>query len=97
MQVKIPHKFTKAQALAQVKTALDKMRPQLAGKATIDEERWEGDVLHFAVDGQGQHISGTLTVEDTCFELYAKLPLMMKMFEGRIEKMIADQAAQMLK
>ncbi len=96
MQVQIPHKFTKTEAITRVKQAIEEGRSQIAGKATIDEERWEGDTLHFAFTGQGQSISGTLTVEDHQFDLYAKLPLMLKFFEGKIEKAIKEQATQML-
>ena len=96
MQVTIPHTFTKQQALLRVKEALDRARPQLSEQATITEERWEGDTLHFAFSGQGQSISGTFAVKDTEFELYAKLPLMMKLFEKKIEAAIKEQAQKML-
>lgn len=97
MKLKIPHKFTKEQAIARVKTALNEAKPKLEeAKVTIEEERWEGDTLHFAFTAQGQAISGQVTVEDAQFDVYARLPLMMKLFEGRIEKAIAEQAKSML-
>lgn len=96
MQVKIPHKFSRAQAVERVKKALDDARPKMAGQAELHEERWEDNVLHFDVTAQGQRISGTLTVEDDAFDLYAKLPLMLRMFEGRIEQMIKEQTGKML-
>lgn len=97
MNVKFPHKFSKLEAIERVKHILAEAKPKLGDKATIDEERWEGDTLHFAFNAQGQHISGTLDVRDTEYEINAKLPLMMRLFEGRLEKMIMDQASQMLK
>jgi len=97
MQVQIPHKFTKQEALLQVKRALDEGRAKAAGQATIHEERWDDNVLHFDVSAQGQRIAGTVTVNDHNFDIYAKLPLMLRMFEGRIEAAIKEQAAQMLK
>jgi hypothetical protein len=96
MQVTIPHKFTKDEAMSRVKLALTDAKKKLEGQGSIDEERWEGDTLHFAVSGQGQNISGTLTVTDKEFDLYAKLPLMLKLFEGRIEAAIKEQAGKML-
>ena len=97
MQVEIPHKFSKAEALQRVKLALNEARAKMGDQATIHEERWEDNVLHFDVEGQGQRITGTFTVNDNTFDLYAKLPLMLRMFEGRIEKAIKEQAAQMMK
>lgn len=96
MQVKIPHNFSRAQATLRVKRALEEARPKMAGQAELHEERWEENVLHFDVTAQGQRISGTLTVEDSTFDLYAKLPLMLRMFEGQIEQMIQEQAQKML-
>jgi hypothetical protein len=96
MQVTIPHKFTQADAVARVKAALDDARPKLAGQATLNEERWDGDVLHFDIDTHGQHIVGTLTVEEHDFNLQATLPLMLRMFEGKIEKAIIEQTQRVL-
>lgn len=97
MQVQLPHKLTQAQAVVQIKKMIDDGRAKAAGQATIHEERWDDNVLTFDVTAQGQRISGTVTVNDTNFDIYAKLPIMLRMFEGRIEAAIKEQAAQMLK
>jgi hypothetical protein len=96
MNVKFPHRFGKDEAIARVKHILVEAKQKMGDKGEITEERWEGDTLHFAFTAQGQDISGTLEVRDHEFEINAKLPLMMRLFEGRIEKMIQDQASQML-
>lgn len=97
MQVNIPHQFSQKEAIAKVKKALADARPQLQGKAVVEEERWEGEMLHFAFTAQGQSISGNLKVGEGVFELYAKLPLMMKLFEGKIERAIKEQVALAMK
>ncbi len=97
MHLNLTHKYSKEEAKARVKQLLVESKPQLAGKAEIEEERWEGDILHFAFTAQGNRIKGQLEVKDKEFVLDAKLPLMLRLFEGRLEKMIADQSAQMLK
>jgi hypothetical protein len=96
MHLNIPHQFSKTEATKRVKKVLDEGRSQIAGKAEIEEERWEGDTLHFAFTAQDQHITGQLEVKDKEFVLDAKLPLMLRMFEGKIEKMIKEQSKQML-
>lgn len=96
MQIQIPHKFTQAQAVEQVKRALDEGRAKAAGQATIHEERWDDNVLTFDVTAQGQRISGTVTVNDTNYDIYAKLPIMLRMFEGKIEAAIKEQVSGML-
>ena len=72
------------------------IKSKLGDKAQLEEERWEGDTLNFTMNAQGQRISGTLLVTDSAFVFDAKLPLMLRMFEGRIEKMIEEQTKQML-
>jgi len=97
MHIDIPHKFPSTEdAVKHVKTALNEARPQLGDKAAIKKEEWDGNTLNFEADIQGQNISGTLVVRDKVFDINAKLPLMMSMFEGRIEKAIKAQTAQML-
>lgn len=97
MHVQIPHKFSTTEAVSRVKNAIADAKSKMGDKGKIDEERWEGNTLHFAVSGQGQHVSGTLEVKDKEFILDAKLPLMLRLFEGKIEQAIKEQAAQMLK
>lgn len=97
MQIKIPHKFSKPEAKSRVLAALNQGRSKIGGQATVDREEWEGDTLHFAFTAQGQSISGTFAVRDSEYELNATLPLMLRMFEGKIQKMIEEQAGQMLK
>lgn len=96
MQLKIPHSFSRQEAVARVERLLLEAKPKLANTVMVEEERWEGDVLHFAFTTQGQSISGQLEVKEKEYELNAKLPFMMRMFEGKIEKMIAEQSKQML-
>ncbi len=83
--------MSKHDALVRVKKTLDHVRPQLLAKATIEEERWEGDILHFAFTAERQHISGHLVIKDREFDITAKLPLMMRFFEGKIKRVIEEQ------
>lgn len=96
MQVQLAHKFSKQEAISRVKAAVEQGRKQAADQVEIHDEHWDGDTFHFDVTAQGQRISGTVEVKDTEFDIYAKLPLMLRMFEGKIEKAIKEQAAQML-
>ncbi|MDR3571633.1 MAG: polyhydroxyalkanoic acid system family protein [Candidatus Pacebacteria bacterium] len=95
MHLEIPHKTNKQEALVRVKHGLDEMRAKMGDQATIHEERWDVDTLHFDVTAQSQRISGTLKVEDKNFVIDAKLPLMLRLFEGRIEREIMQQVQQL--
>ncbi len=97
MHVAIKHSFTKSEAVTRVKAALDQARSQAGQHVQGLEERWEEDTLHFSFNLQGKKIDGTLEVRDQEFDLNAKLPLLWRMFEGKIEKMIEAQASQFIK
>lgn len=71
-------------------------QPEFKEKVNITEERWENDVFHFAFTAQGQHISGTLEVKEKEYDINAKLPLMMRLFEGKIKKAIEAQTKELL-
>lgn len=92
MKVSIPHNTTQADAIARVKRMIDEQREKITEHATDVEEQWEGHVLHYSFTAQGKTISGTLTVGERDFELYAKLPLSLRLFEGTIERMIEAEA-----
>src|ERR1700685_3395770 len=97
MHFTIPHKFSKAEAKQRVIAGLAEAKTKLAGQGSIDKEEWDGDTLTFAVSGRGQSIVGTLAVTDKEFILDAKLPLMLRMFEGKIQSMIEQKAGELLK
>lgn len=91
MHIEIPNKFNQSEGVAHVKKGLTEARPKLDGQATIEKEEWQDNVLSFGVKVQGQHITGSLMVENKKFILDAKLPLLWRMFEGRIQKAIEEQ------
>lgn len=87
--------MSQAAAVARVTRALNENRAQIAQHATITKEEWEGNTLSFVVSIQGKEISGTLDVTEADYVLDAKLPLLWRMFEGRIESQIAAEIKKM--
>ena len=96
MEFNVPHTFSKVEARRRVELMLQEMRSKLSDKASMDEERWEGDTLHFAATIEKQQISGTVAVGESAYDITVKLPLMLRMFEGRIKKAIEAEAAKAL-
>jgi len=98
MKIKLPHNLkTEGAAILRAKQAINEMRPQLPKDASIDKEEWQGNTLTFAATANKITVTGTLVVTATDYDITAKLPLMLRMFEGRIEKAIKEQTAQLLK
>lgn len=95
MQFQLPFKGTEAEGIARIDQLLAEHRGEIEKKATNVMTVWEGNVLTFSFTAEGKHIEGTVTVKDGMFDVYAKLPLMMRMFEGTIERMIQAEVAKL--
>lgn len=95
MHFKVPHKTTKTAAKQRVKDALEEARPHLQGQVEVNNEEWHGDIFNFDANLQGKNVTGTLEVTETDLVFNAKLPLMWRLFEGRIEKEVAKHIAAM--
>jgi hypothetical protein len=92
MHLQVPHKMPgKDRAVAKIKTELIKNRAAINQHVQINKEKWEDNVLTFDVVLQGKTVTGTLAITETDFVLDAKLPLMWRLFEKRIEAEIAKQ------
>ena len=98
MEFTFAHSTTQQAAIRKIKEALASPERKKAEQHISDtKEEWKDNVLNFGFTIQGQAITGTLTVTDTEYQIYAKLPFMLRLFEGRIEKEIKKQAAELLK
>jgi hypothetical protein len=91
MHIQVPHQMNKDAAVARIKNLIVEYRKEIEANAQVKEEKWEDDTLHFAVALQGKDVTGSLAVDDTNYILDAKLPLLWRMFEGRIEAEIEKQ------
>lgn len=88
--------MNQADAVAHVKKLLTDSRSQIEANAQDVSLEWKDNVLAFSFTAQGQHMSGTLTVLDREFDAYVKLPLALRLFEGRIQKMIEGELQKAL-
>lgn len=94
MQFSLPHKGTKDEAKERVVSLMRQHEKEIAEHAQDVKTEWKGDTLEFAFTAKGTSISGTLTVREHEYDVYAKLPLMYKMFEGTLERMIKAEIAK---
>lgn len=97
MKTSFKHDLGKAGAVERVKQALAGASGQLAEHGASITQEWQGDTLAFTLDAKGQKLAGTLGITDDSFDLEVKLPLALRLFEGKIQKMLQDAAQQALK
>jgi hypothetical protein len=95
MHIAVPHNTSASKAQGRVKSMLNQNRGMIMQQAKINKEEWQGTTLNFAVEIQKKAVTGSLAITDTEYVLDAQLPLLWRMFEGKIEKEIKKQIESM--
>ncbi|MGZ5449701.1 MAG: polyhydroxyalkanoic acid system family protein [Thermoanaerobaculia bacterium] len=97
MRIAVPHHTSKDIARGRVDQRLGQLLSQFGGHAEEIEHEWLGDTMRFKGKARGLAIEGTVDVTDAEIILDAKLPLMAKMFEGRIRQAVEREADAMFR
>jgi len=95
MRIAVPHNTTKDRARKKIEERIGQLLSQFGGHAQDVEHDWEGDTLRFKGKAKGLALSGSAEVTDAAIVIEAKLPLMAKMFEGRIREAVQREAESM--
>lgn len=96
MQFQIPFKGSQSEGVQRIKQLLNEQSEKIKENTSEFTQEWKDNVLSFDFTAQGKSISGTLTVQDDVFDVYAKLPFAMRLFEGTIEKMIQAEVKKLV-
>ena len=97
MRIAVPHNTSKDDARGKVDQRLGQLLSQFGGHAEEIEHEWLGDTMRFKGKARGMALEGTVEVTDATIILDAKLPLMAKMFEGRIRQAVEREADAMFR
>jgi len=95
MKIEVPHKTTKEVARQKVEGRLGELLSQFGGHAEEIEHSWTGDTMEFKAKVKGLAIGGTVAITDADVVIDGKLPLIAKMFEGRIREAMEREAKSM--
>jgi hypothetical protein len=96
LEMSIPHRLPREEALKRIKTLLSETRKDHGDKISDLTEEWNGDTGHFSFNAKGFDISGTLAVTDSAVEVHGKIPIAVSLFKGTITKMINEKASELL-
>lgn len=97
MRIAVPHHTSKDLARGKVDQRLGQVLSQFGGHAEEIEHEWLGDRMRFKGKARGLAVEGTIDVTDAEIILDAKLPLVAKMFEGRIRQAVEREADAMFR
>jgi putative polyhydroxyalkanoate system protein len=95
MRIAITHHTTRAKARQIIEKKMSQVEQHYGHYASDVEQQWNGDVLNISAKAKGFSIKGTLEITDTEVILEGKLPLMAKMFEGRIKSTVEKEGTEL--
>ena len=94
--VSIPHQLGAVEAQRRLKTGIEQLKEQYAGKFAVLEDRWTGHHLDFRVSAIGQAVSGTLDVAEDSVMLALQLPWMLAMLAQKAQGLIQSRGQLLL-
>lgn len=96
MEMSIPHKLGREEALRRVKDKADFLQKTYGAQASQSDQEWKDNVLTFTIQAMGMRVPGSVTVDEAEVRLAADLPLMAMAFKGVAERRVRDELEQML-
>lgn len=97
MHIAVPHNTTKDVARTKIEQRLGQLLAQFGGQADEMEHEWLGDQLRFKGKARGMAVEGTVEVTDSDIVIDGKLPMIARMFEGKIKQAVTREADEMFR
>ena len=94
--VNIPHRLGKDEAVRRIRDGLSRAKSEFAMLITLEDERWDGDTLHFACKSLGQRAQGTIAVYDGAVRVEVRPPWLLQRFAQAAQRVIGRKGQLML-
>ena len=94
--VSIPHQLGAAEAHRRLRTGIEQLKEQYAGKFAVLEDRWTGQHLDFRISAIGQTASGKIDVAEDHVRLAVELPWMLAMLAQKAQNLIQSKGQLLL-
>ncbi len=85
MKVSAEHGSTRQEARETIDREMPLLLQRFGGRVSNVSRAWRGDTLEFSFRAVGSSFEGSLQVTDRCVTVEVGIPLMFRMFQGRIE------------
>ena len=92
----IPHQQDRAALRAKLDKGTAKIAAVIPGGSVVDH-RWEGDTLHFTIQGMGQRVASKLELFDDRVHAEVDLPPFLALFADKIRAKLAKEAPKLIK
>ena len=94
MKISKLHRTDKETAKVKLDGFLPDLMERFGEAALIGKPTWQGDVMHFGIQARGLSITGSAEVNDTEVSIELALPMIARVFEGRIRSGIERRLDQ---
>ena len=92
----IPHKYGREGVRAKLDAGVDKIAGVVPG-GVVKDHRWDGDILHFTIEGMGQRVASQVELFDDKVRATIDLPPFLALFAAKIRDKLAKEAPKLLK
>jgi hypothetical protein len=92
----IPHELGRAEARRRIDDGFAGLTRHLGVVAGAVTQTWTGDRLSFGFSALGQHVSGTVEVEDALVKLELLLPNLLAALAGRLKGRLRSEGQILL-
>ena len=92
----IPHKYGREGVRAKLDSGVDKIAGVVPG-GVVKDHRWDGDTLHFTIEGLGQRVASKVELFDDKVRATIDLPPFLALFAAKIRDKLAKEAPKLLK
>lgn len=93
----IDHELSEAEALKRVKKLLTDTKKEHGDLLDELKEKWVDNTGTFSATVKGYALSGTITVGAPVITLKGEIPWALSFMKGKVEKLIAARAKELLK
>ncbi|MGK6322328.1 polyhydroxyalkanoic acid system family protein [Sphingomonas sp. DT-51] len=95
VEVDLPHQLGRAGAKQRIEGGFGKLAGYVPG-GHVTEHRWDGDTLHFVVEGMGQRVAVRLDVADNNVHAVFELPGLLAMFAEPLRAKLEKDGPKLL-
>ena len=92
----IPHKYGREGVRAKLDSGVDKIAGVVPG-GVVKDHRWDGDTLHFTIEGLGQRVASKVELFDDKVRATIDLPPFLALFAEKIRDKLAKEAPKLLR
>ena len=96
LNLNIPHRLSKEEALARIKNMLSNLKEENKNIVSDVQENWQGNKGDFSFKAKGFNLTGNIVVNDADVQINSNLPFAVSFFKGAISDMITKKTNELL-